>query len=100
MINEIEKIIVNEIRPYLRQHYGDIELLTVKDGVVEIKLVGQCSGCPSAKYTVENVIEKILKEKIPEVKKVVMINEMSEELLDMARKILNNHMKVPMKVPK
>lgn len=94
MIKEIEKVIDSEIRPYLRQHYGDIELLNVKDGIVEIKLVGQCSGCPSAKYTVEDVIESNLKEKIPEIKKVVLVNEVSQELLNMAREILNGNMQV------
>ncbi|WP_027623884.1 NifU family protein [Clostridium lundense] len=94
MIKEIENVIDSEIRPYLKEHYGDIELLGVKDGVVEIKLIGQCSGCPSAKYTVEDVIESNLKEKIPGIKKVILVNEVSQELLDMARKILNGNMQV------
>ncbi len=91
MIEEIEKVIDSEIRPHLREHYGDIQLLGVKDGVVEIKLVGQCSGCPSAKYTVEDVIESNLKEKIPAIKKVILRNEVSQELLDMAKKILSGN---------
>ncbi|KAJ52009.1 Fe-S cluster biogenesis protein NfuA [Clostridium tetanomorphum] len=89
MISEVEKTIDREIRPYLREHYGDIQLLDIKNGIVQIKLIGQCSGCPSAKYTVEDVIETKLKERFAEVKKVVLINEVSEDLLDMARKILN-----------
>mgnify|MGYP002344314432 FL=1 len=88
VIEEIEKVIDSEIRPHLREHYGDIQLLGINDGVVEIKLVGQCSGCPSAKYTVEDVIESKLKEKFPEIKEVVLINQVSEELLNMAKEIL------------
>ncbi|WP_315115030.1 NifU family protein [uncultured Clostridium sp.] len=88
MIENIEKIIDSEIRPYLKEHYGDIELLGFHDGIVEVKLIGQCNGCPSAKYTVEDVIESKLKEEFKEVEKVTLINEVSEELLHMARKIL------------
>lgn len=91
MIEEIEKIINSEIRPYLKEHYGDIELLNFHNGVVEIKLIGHCNGCPSAKYTVEDVIESKLKEKIKEVERVLLINEVSEDLLHMARKILSSN---------
>lgn len=91
MVNLIEKVIEEEIRPYLKAHYGDIKLLGFKDGIVEIKLMGQCSGCPSAQYTVEDVIEGKLKEKLPEVKKVALINGISEELMEMARNILKGN---------
>lgn len=89
MFAEIEKILETNVRPKLAEHYGNIELLSVKDGIVEVKLLGECKGCISAKYTVEDLVEAALKESIPSVKKVVLINQVSEDLLDQARKILN-----------
>lgn len=94
MIEEIEKVLESDIRPYLKEHYGDAKLIGFNDGIVQIELMGQCHGCPSAKFTVESVIESKLKEKIPQVKKVNVINMVSDELLDMAKKILNGSAKL------
>jgi len=90
MFTEIEKILEENVRPKLAEHYGNIELVSIKDGIVEVKLLGECKGCLSAKYTVEDLVETTLKEAIPGIKKVVLINEVSKELLDQARKILND----------
>lgn len=89
MFERVEKFIEERIRPYMQGHSGDIELLSVEDGVVSIRLLGQCSGCPSAKYTVEDVIEGSLRKEIPEIKKVIVEQGVSKELLQMARKFLN-----------
>lgn len=90
MIEEkIQQVIDEKVKPYLGEHNGDIKLLGIKDGVVQIKLLGQCSGCVSAKYTVENVVETALMTEIPEIKEVQLINYVNEETLNMARKILS-----------
>lgn len=91
MMNDIKTIISDEIRPILLKHYGDIEVISFKDGVLYIKLLGQCNNCPSAKYTIQYVIEDKLKEKVPEIKKVVLHNETSDELLNFARGILQKN---------
>jgi len=90
MFAEIEKILEENVRPKLAEHYGNIELVSFEDGIVEVKLLGQCKGCLSAKYTIEDIVEASLKEAIPGIKKVILINEISEELLEQARGILNN----------
>lgn len=89
MYSEIEKILEFNVRPKLADHYGNIELISYNDGIVEVKLMGQCKGCLSAKYTVEDVVEVALKKNIPCIKKVILRNEVSEELLNQARKFLN-----------
>lgn len=89
---EIQRVIDEKVKPYLGEHNGDIEFLGIEDGIVKIKLLGQCSGCISAKYTVENIVEAPLKAQILEVKKVELISFISEETLDMARKILNKNL--------
>lgn len=88
MLAKVQKILDRKVKPHLAEHYGDIELIEVEEGIVKIKLLGQCSGCPCAKYTVEDVIESALKQEIPEIKEVILDNEVSNELFDMAKAIL------------
>jgi len=64
---------LNRIRPALLADGGNVELVDVKEGVVRLKLVGACSGCPMATMTLKQGIERALREEIPEVKEVVAI---------------------------
>jgi Fe-S cluster biogenesis protein NfuA len=52
---------------------GDIELVSVKDGIVSVKLQGHCAGCPMSQMTIKNGVERILKQQVPEVKEVVAV---------------------------
>lgn len=62
---------LNKIRPALQADGGNVEVVDVKDGIVKVKLTGACGGCPMAAMTLKNAVEKIIKEQVPEVKKVV-----------------------------
>ena len=64
--------VLDEVRPGLQSHGGDVELVDVSedDGVVSVRLTGACVGCPMATMTLKNGIERILKERIPEVTEV------------------------------
>ncbi len=64
---------LDKIRPALQADGGDVELVEITDGVVKLKLKGACGGCPMASMTIKHGIEKILKERIPEVKEVVAV---------------------------
>ncbi|OPZ75967.1 MAG: Fe/S biogenesis protein NfuA [Actinobacteria bacterium ADurb.Bin444] len=57
------------IRPALQNDGGDIELVGVDEatGVVSVKLVGACVGCPMSQITLKNGVEKVLKQVVPEV---------------------------------
>ncbi|MBT8489614.1 MAG: NifU family protein [Deltaproteobacteria bacterium] len=71
-----EKItaLLNNVRPKLQADGGDVELIDISDdGIVKVKLLGACSGCPMAQMTLKMVIEKYLKENIPDVKEVVAV---------------------------
>jgi Fe-S cluster biogenesis protein NfuA len=64
--------VINEIRPNLQADGGDIDLVDVtEDGIVKVKLRGACSGCPGAAMTLKMGVERILKERIPEVTGIV-----------------------------
>ncbi len=65
------KSVLNQIRPSLQADGGDVELKNVSDdGVITVELQGHCRGCPYSQMTLKNGIERLLKEKIPEVKEV------------------------------
>jgi len=52
---------------------GDAELVDVTEGVVKVRLKGACSGCPMSTMTLKQGIERILKERLPEVKEVIAV---------------------------
>ena len=62
--------VIDEIRPGLQRDGGDIDLVGVKDGVVKVRLRGACAGCPMSQMTLKNGVERILRERIPDVSKV------------------------------
>ena len=73
MREKVEAVLAN-IRPALQLDGGDVELVDVDDqGVVKVRLMGACGGCPMAPMTLKNGIEKTLKELIPEVKEVIAV---------------------------
>ena len=70
MQEKVEKALI-KVRSFLQADGGDVELVEVtEEGVVRVKLTGACSGCPMASMTLKTGIEKILKEEVPEVKRV------------------------------
>jgi len=69
------KEVIESVRPALQAHGGDIELVGVdKDNAVKVRLQGACQGCPGAAMTMKAGIERILKEKVPEVKEVIAVD--------------------------
>ena len=63
------------VRESLQSHGGDVELVGIdEDNTVRVRLQGACQGCPGAVMTMKLGIERILKEKIPEIKEVVAVD--------------------------
>ncbi len=54
---------------------GDVELVDVieAEGLVKVKLTGACHGCPMSQMTLQMGIERIMRQQVPEVKKVVAV---------------------------
>ena len=65
--------VIDAIRPALQADGGDVELVGIEDGVVSVRLVGACGGCPMATVTLRDGIERALMEEVPEVKQVVAV---------------------------
>jgi len=75
MKQEVEELL-KQIRIALQQGGGDLELVEVdeKEGIVKVRLLGACAGCPFSQFTITNYVEKTLKEHIPGVKQVINLN--------------------------
>ena len=70
MLEKVREVIEKEIKPLLALEGGSIELVGVENGVVKVRLMGACAGCPMSQFTLVNFVEATLKNKIPEVKEV------------------------------
>ena len=71
ILEAVEKVMEEEVSPALASHGGGAEILTVKDGKVYLELQGGCRGCMGARMTMKSGIERLLKERIPDVVEVV-----------------------------
>ena len=73
----LEAFIDTDVRPFLQQDGGDIELVGVEDGIVKVHLQGACGTCPSSIMTLQFGVERRLKEVFPtEVKGLQLENPM------------------------
>lgn len=88
----IEEVLEEKVRPSLRAHGGEIQIDHLEDGVLYVKLLGQCAGCPSADLTNETLVEAELVQALPElVRKVVVVQTVSDELWEQAKRLLRDH---------
>ena len=62
--------ILDGVRPSLQMHGGDVELKSIKGGIVDLKIKGACHGCYMASITFGEGISEMIKQKIPAVKEV------------------------------
>jgi Fe-S cluster biogenesis protein NfuA len=66
------------VRPYLKSHGGDCELVSVRDGIVRLKLHGTCGSCPSSSLTLKNAVEDALYEAAPDILEIIPENAAAE----------------------
>lgn len=91
-MEKIEAALNENVRPYLRSHGGEIAAERFEDGVLYVKLLGQCAGCPAADLTAESVVEEELVKALPElVRKVAVVQTVSDELWEQAKRLLRDH---------
>jgi len=70
MKTKIEEAL-NLIKPALQADGGDVELIDVNDGVVKVRLTGACGGCPMASMTLKNIVERTIRDYVPEIREVI-----------------------------
>jgi Fe-S cluster biogenesis protein NfuA/nitrite reductase/ring-hydroxylating ferredoxin subunit len=63
---------LESVRPYLATHGGDVEVLSIDEeaGVVRLRLLGSCDGCPSSSVTLELAVEEAIFSAAPEVNRI------------------------------
>ena len=69
---------VEKVRPYLKSHGGDVELGSVRDGIVRLVLHGTCGSCPSSSLTLKNAVEDALFDAAPDIVEIVAENAAAE----------------------
>jgi len=62
---------LEEVRPYLKSHGGNVELLGVEEGVARLRMQGSCSGCPSSTVTLRLAIEEAIQKTAPDLERIV-----------------------------
>ena len=89
---KIQKILEETVNTQLAAHNGSVSLSALTDGVAWVRFHGACANCMSASETLEDVVKEAILQAVPEVKDVRLDDTVSEELLDMARKLLNHEL--------
>tara|TARA_B100000927_G_scaffold46493_1_gene33786 strand:+ start:456 stop:707 length:252 start_codon:yes stop_codon:yes gene_type:complete len=74
VIPRIEKAL-DEVRPFLANDGGDVSVVAVEGTTVKVQFHGACVGCKVSDFTLKGGIETIIKKYVPEIEKVVSINE-------------------------
>ncbi len=90
---EIIRVLKEKVDPLLASHFGGVVMTGFVDGIVYVKLTGSCSTCPSAQYTIEDVVKEVVLSELPEVKDVVLDTSISSDMIDLAKQILNREKK-------
>ncbi|MDA0871300.1 MAG: NifU family protein [Firmicutes bacterium] len=74
MVTQVNTLIT-KVRPYLQRDGGDIEIISIDDGIVYVKMLGACDGCMAIDITLKQGIETMLLENVPGIIGVVMVEE-------------------------
>lgn len=70
MTERVEEAL-DRLRPMLQMDGGDVELLGFEGGIVRLRLLGACGGCPMSSMTLKAGIERSLRQSVPGVEEVV-----------------------------
>ena len=89
-IEAVEKVLDERVRPALESHGGGVLVDSLEGDTLFVKLLGACHGCPSASATMGFLVESEVKQALPEIKEVALVEGVSEELLAQARQMLEH----------
>lgn len=71
VVKRIKELLENYVKPAVEMDGGAIQFISYDEGIVNLKMQGSCSGCPSSMITLKAGIEGMMKRMIPEVREVV-----------------------------
>ncbi len=64
------KAALAEIKPQIQADGGDIDLVAIENSIVKVRLRGSCVGCPMSALTLKQGVERVIKQRVPEIKSV------------------------------
>ncbi len=70
---------LDKVRPYLKSHGGNAEIIGTEDGIVRLEMIGSCNGCPSSSVTLKQAIEKAIMEAAPETVSIEAVSAAAEK---------------------
>ncbi len=88
-LEKVHAVIDRDVRPLLRDHGGDLRVIGIEGDCLQVAFLGACRGCPGAQMTMEDLVSLKVTESVPEIKKVVLKSDVSEDMIHFAKKILN-----------
>lgn len=65
--------VLEAVRPYMRSHGGDVELVRIEGNTAFVQLHGACNGCSLSSVTLRNGVEEVLKTQVPEITQVSVV---------------------------
>ncbi|MGN0734511.1 MAG: NifU family protein [Anaerovoracaceae bacterium] len=87
-IEEIQRIIDLKINPILSEHNGSVTCKSFNNGLLLVKMEGECAFCPSSISTLNTVIEPVLRAEVKEIKEILLDDSTDEKMIDFALEIL------------
>lgn len=83
--------VIENVRPYMQSHGGDVELLEVTSDTVRLRLAGACNGCSMSAVTLRNGVEDALRENVPEIAHIEVVpNEPTPTLISVESLLSGN----------
>ncbi|MDR1264725.1 MAG: NifU family protein [Propionibacteriaceae bacterium] len=89
VLDRVEALLDQRVRPLLRSHGGAISVVGFDQGVLSVRLRGECAGCPAADLSMRYLVRDELLSAVAEVRQVALEGGVSDELIDQARALLH-----------
>ncbi|KAK7255672.1 hypothetical protein RIF29_29089 [Crotalaria pallida] len=86
-------LVLEDVRPYLISDGGNVDVVSVEDGVISLKLQGACESCPSSTTTMKMGIERVLKEKFGDAVRDIR-QVFDQEPMETTVEAVNNHLEI------
>jgi len=75
MMRKMEKLFDDMVRPALKAHGGDIELIDIDNNKVYVKMTGGCQGCSSSQATLKDGVERLIHQHFSEIEEVLDLTD-------------------------
>jgi Fe-S cluster biogenesis protein NfuA/nitrite reductase/ring-hydroxylating ferredoxin subunit len=75
--------VIEMVRPYMQSHGGDVAFVDVRERTVLVRLIGNCSGCSMSQVTLKNTVEETLKQHVPEIEAVEVVEDAPVKLVQL-----------------